>query len=259
MSTDEKPKHNPESVVVAYMHGESVAGRFHQSLVDMVLYDISTSNRTVFGGGGLIEMESGPNLASTRNEIVKRFLSTSSAEWLLTLDTDMTFELDLLDRLMEHADPVKAPIVGALCFSVGEEGVLPTLYDLAGDTDEPQPVRYVEWPENTMMQVFATGAACMLIHRSVLEGIRDYLDPKAPGRVGFSQAWPWYQEIEFYGRRMSEDITLCLRAGVCGFPVYVHTGVQVGHIKKQIFGRKHYAKPADSFSTWPSVTSKPAA
>jgi hypothetical protein len=31
---------------------------------------------------------------------------------------------------------------------------------------------------------------------------------------------------------LSEDITFCLRAQACGFPIYVHTGIKTGHLKQ---------------------------
>lgn len=236
------PEHQRRAVVVGYLHGETVTGRFHASLMDMVLADVTGPGR-ILPHGGLIELESGPNLAAGRNELVMKFLTYSSADWLLMLDADGIFAPDLLERLMEVADEDKAPIVGGLCFSAGTDGVLPTLYDLVGSTEAPQPVRYTEWPENTMFPVFATGAACLLVHRKVLRAIRDYRDPEKPRQFGFSAAYPWFQEIDFYGMRMGEDVTFCLRAGMCGFPVYVHTGIQLGHRKAYTFTSADFYNP----------------
>jgi GT2 family glycosyltransferase len=154
----------------------------------------------------------------------------------------MTFQPDLIEALLEHADPVKAPIVGGLCFSMDNDGKLfPTLYDVIGTEECPEFVRYHEWQPESMMQVFATGAACLLIHRNALRAIRDYRNPERPGQVGFSQAFPWFQETDFYGRAMGEDITFCLRAGRAGLPVHVNTAVKLGHIKEFELTFEHFA------------------
>jgi hypothetical protein len=44
---------------------------------------------------------------------------------------------------------------------------------------------------------------------------------------------PWFAESGSaeLGAEYGEDVTFCLRAGVLGFKLHVHTGVEVGHIK----------------------------
>jgi GT2 family glycosyltransferase len=36
---------------------------------------------------------------------------------------------------------------------------------------------------------------------------------------------------------MGEDLTFCLRAAAAGYPIHVHTGVQVGHMKSTTLGK----------------------
>jgi hypothetical protein len=83
----------------------------------------------------------------------------------------------------------------------------------------------------------------MLIHRDALRKIRDYryIDDSGRPRVGFSQAFPWFQETDFYGRVMGEDITFCMRAGHAGIPIHVNTAVQLGHIKQFELNLEHFA------------------
>lgn len=217
-------------VVVGYCAGPDITREFHRSLVDLLMYDAATT-RHLQDGGGLLDWESGVNVASARNAICEKFLDKSQAEWLWMLDTDMDFRPDTLERLLKEADPEKAPIVGALCFGVDKGMYFPTLYDLTGSEDNPQFVRYDTWAPDSMMQVFATGAACLLIHRSALVAIREFRHPARPQQRGFGDAFPWFQETDFNGRCMGEDITFCLRAGTAGLPVHVNTAVQIGHRK----------------------------
>jgi hypothetical protein len=219
-----------DGVVIGWVRPSHVSGDFSESLLNLQEYDQTHHGRLARGVGGFIRQTSGPNIAGARNELVRLFLANSTAPWLWMVDSDMSFDADILERLLEHADPIKAPVVGALCFSLGDDGMLqPTVFDLVGTEERPEFVRYTELPDDTMVECFATGAACVLIHRTVLEGVRDYRRPD--GGVGFSEAFRWFQEIDFFGRVMSEDVSFCLRARTAGHPVHVYTGAVTGHVK----------------------------
>jgi hypothetical protein len=231
-----------DGVAVSWVRPAQVHGNFMEAVLNLVYYDRDHHNRLAPGKGVLISQVSSANISGARNAICLEFLTNHAAPWLLMLDTDMTFRPDIVEALLEYADPDKAPIVGGLCFSMDNDGKLfPTLYDIIGSTESPEFVRYHEWKPEAMMQVFGTGAACLLIHRDALRAIRDYRDPDEPDRIGFSQAFPWFQETDFYGRVMGEDITFCLRAGRAGLPVHVNTSVQLGHIKQFELNLEHYA------------------
>ncbi len=188
--------------------------------------------------------ESGANVSAPRNEVVKQFLAYGKADWLFMVDTDMTFAPDTVERLLEYADPDAAPIVGGLCFGLNDRGeTVPTLYGLMGDPDDPANLdvtRFDAFPPDAMFQVVATGAACLLIHKTVFERMRDFEHPNRPGKVGFNDAYPWFQELEHDGRPVSEDIAFCWRAGLLQIPVYVNTAVQIGHIKERVLTMESY-------------------
>ena len=69
------------------------------------------------------------------------------------------------------------------------------------------------------MQVAATGAAFLLIHRSVLKAMSDR---------SFNEAFPFFQETQNGPDPVGEDLTFCLRLASLGIPVHVHTGVKIG-------------------------------
>ena len=230
---------NPqEKVVVAYLRPSTVHGAFMECLLDLLLYDIATHQRIVEGGGRL-SFQAGVNLSGPRNEVVKKFLEYGRADWLWMIDSDMTFAPDTVERLLEYADPEKAPIVGGLCFALNNEGdIVPTLYGLDGDPRNPDVTQFNEWPVDAMFQVAATGGACLLVHKSVFERMRDFDHPR--GRRGFNDAYPWFQETEHDGRPVSEDITFCWRAGLMQIPVFVNTSVHIGHIKDRLLTMESY-------------------
>ena len=169
-----------DKVVIGYVHPQEVGAGFCDSMLNLHTYDFANGHyRLLRGpkdthGGGRIGRYSSANVSNARNWVVTTFLESSKAEWLLFIDADMTFEPSLIEDLLENASMTKAPVVGGLCYGV-EDGVLfPTLYGVAQGWEDAagvHTIRYDEYPENTMFQVAATGAACLLIHRTVLEKV----------------------------------------------------------------------------------------
>ncbi len=232
MGNRKKPasaKPSRETVVVGYVHPAEVSAFFHQSMLALALADSCGPRRIV----NIVHEFSSANISHARNEIVRKFLA-GPGDWLLFVDSDMNFEPDLIEALLFNADPTKAPIVGGLCFGTNDGRLFPTLYTLARHGEEIVTIRHTgEIPEATMMQVAATGAAALLIHRSVLAAVEAH---------GFNKTFPWFQETELSGRPCGEDFTFCLRAGQLGFPVYVNTAVEVGHHKSTVLDLATYAK-----------------
>lgn len=218
-------------VAIGYCHPADVSAYFADSLVRTLVADMHGARRIV-DGGARIPKYSSANVSNARNAIVRTFLDELDAEWLWMVDADMHWQPDALDVMLQYADADRAPIVGGLCFGV-EDGVLfPTLYAWTKDDDgQVRVVRYDEFPADAMFQVGATGAAFLLIHRRVLKAMRD---------KGFNRTYPWFQETELGGQGCGEDITFCARAGMLGFPIYVHTGVEVGHHKSHVLTADQY-------------------
>jgi hypothetical protein len=219
-----------DAVVAAYVHGNEVAASWHHAILEVLADDLAGDQRLY--RGGWIAMHAGTNgLTEARNETARTFLAEHRADWLWLTDTDMGFAPDTLTRLMEAADPVERPIVGALCFSQREiEGdgkggyrtaATPTIYDWATiDGRQGFAVRW-DYARDDVVRCGGTGMACILIHRSVFEKIED-----AHGPV-------WYDRVPntSTGQLLGEDLSFCLRAGALNIPVHIHTGVKCTHLK----------------------------
>lgn len=209
----------PQHVAVGYVHGGQVRAEFLTSMLALARKH----------GGVRVDVflaaPSGPNISEARNLVVRRFLEECRAPWLLMTDTDMVFTPADVDALAAAADPVKRPVLGALCYSqdgaTGEKQ--PTMYELVQeDGGQVGFARYKIWPQDACMPVSATGAAFLLMHRDALLAVE-----KASGDV----AAPWFRESVIGAALVGEDMTFCLRAGAAGIPVHVCTGVKVGHMK----------------------------
>jgi hypothetical protein len=209
-----------ESTVIAFIHPGQTSAYFTTSLVGSLLFDRVSSRRVV----NIFNEWSSANVSASRNSIVRKFLDVD-AEWLWFIDADMAWDPDALDALHEVADSESAPIVGGLCFGASHDVLWPTIYQLGEVDGKPTTVRVEDYPPDALVQVAATGAAFLLIHRSALEAIRDR---------EFNRTFPWFQETELNGQPVGEDLTFCLRAGMVGLPVFVNTAVKVGHHKSHL-------------------------
>lgn len=239
-----RSKHD-QKVAVAYPHPGHVHAKFHQSLLNMFIVDACGGtlpdgrkvggHRRIVAGGAHIPISSGAVIARARNRLVVEFLKLDGIDWLLMIDTDMTFAPDLIEMLVSAAHPTERPVVGGLCFQFAQDKprkFWPTLYAWLPETTRLR--RLTQYLDNTLVPVAATGAACLLIHRTVLEAMRAKYPPPRP----------WFDETPFYehdadgkpilesGDEYSEDITFSLRVQACGFPVFVHTGIKLGHVKE---------------------------
>lgn len=218
-----------DKVCVAWITHRSPEPQFVKSLVNLCAYDARRGGHVMFGGAHLYR--SAGTLLAKRNQVVRDFLALDGIDWCLLLDDDMTFDPDLLERLLAAADAKERPIVGGLCFSMmhgDEQQIVPTLYGFRADGDGL--VRGMHYPPDQLTPVAGTGAACLLVHRRVFESIRDAKD--AEGKLRFPPPWPWFADMPTAtGDAMSEDLVFCLRAGALGFPVHVDTRAKTGHVK----------------------------
>lgn len=217
-----------ETVVIAYVHPGQTSSYFTTSLIGSLLYDRATSQRIV----NVLEEWSSANISASRNELTRRFVDETDADWLLWVDADMAWHPDALEQLLASADPTERPVLGGLCFGALHDELFPTIYHLTElESGGFSTIRVLDYPKDALIRCTATGAAFLLIHRSALEAIRGH---------GFNRTFPWFQETENAGQPVGEDITFCLRAGLLGIPVHVNAAVKVGHHKSTLLTEERF-------------------
>lgn len=231
------------AVQVAYLHSGHVSHSWHTSMMAMLAYD-KTVGLNVITALPFAVSCSGPNsLPEGRNLAVSHFLDKTDSEWLFFVDTDMGFKPESMEALLLAADPVERPVVGGLCFALkhmgpdGQGGFnvrpIPTLFSWANHPRQGLGFanRFI-YPPETLVQVAGTGAAFLLIHRSVLEAIRE------------DEGDRWF-DLRTYedGTSVSEDLSFCWRAGKLKKRIFVHTGVKVTHHKEIWLGEGDYSMP----------------
>jgi hypothetical protein len=231
------------SVAIGYPHSSRVSHSWHASVMNMIAYDKSMGLNLI-GSIPFAVSCSGPNsLVEGRNMIVENFLDKTDAEWLFFIDTDMGFQADALERLVLAADPVERPVVGGLCFAMKHMGEdhrggfkvmpVPTLFMFA--KNDKQGVGFANrfiYPRDTMVQVAGTGAAFLLIHRSVLDAMRADFGDK------------WFDFVQYGdGTTVSEDLSFCWRLAQLKVPLFVNTAVKVTHHKELWLSEEDYNQP----------------
>jgi len=235
------------SVTLAYVHPNEIAHSWHESVMNLISWDMAHDGRLMRGGWLGIRCYGADGIAGARDKAVAQFLAESNVEWLWWVDTDMGFAPDTLDRMLAVADPVERPIVGALCFAQKQHTtdgmggwvttLVPTVYDWVeiNDGGEQGFRSRLEYPVNTLLRCAGTGAACILIHRTVLAQVVEkfgacYERAKNPTT----------------GQRIGEDLSFCMRAGALDIPVYVHTGIRTSHFKPEWISEEQFWRALDA-------------
>lgn len=228
------------AVAIAYVHDHEVSSCWHHSIIELLAHDLG-GHGYVFRGGWVAIRYGTDGLVEGRNMAVRTFLDSKQAEWLWWTDTDMGFEGDVIDRLMEAADPAERPVVGALCFSQREHGsdgrggwrtsAVPTIYDWGAVGEQTGFAVRWDYERDRLNRCAGTGSACVLIHRSVFE------------RVG-ERFGAWYDRVPNHstGQLVSEDLSFCMRLGALDIPVHVHAGVRASHHKAVWLDEEDYIR-----------------
>ena len=156
-----------------------------------------------------------------RNQLVRYALEKGGYDYILWLDSDMTFEPDLLARLMkdmETEEGQKRQAVTGLCFG-RRPPFKPCIYKALdvqqqGQMIHPKCENYFEYPRDQIFEVAACGFACVLMRMDVLEAMGIYGVPFFP--VG----------------GLGEDLTFCWRAIKLDIKFHCDSRLKIGHIMR---------------------------
>jgi hypothetical protein len=243
------------SVAIGYCHPDVWLGAplFYRCLKDTFRADRHGARRI---GDREIEV-AGSQIDQERNDIVAAFLAhPDRPAWLLMIDADMTWTPDDVTKILEAADEKERPVMGGLCFAERRQNrgqLWPTLMvfvpgpggvGVAGVKDMD------DWPRGEVCKVDSTGAAFLLVHRSVYEQMAVRAGPDHPA--------PWFAVTYLPKARLAEDVTFCMRCRGLGIPIHVHTGVSIGHVKARELNEAMFdAQQATQREAEPLLTAVP--
>jgi hypothetical protein len=228
-----------ERLVISWVDPGNVSGRFTDNLLRW-LYDdehaVDEGRSATYRIAGHIRLETGPRLAPARNTIVRQFLSNAAyadVEWLLMIDSDMTFPVNFIETLMTDVRTeegnIKRPVVGGLYFGGGHGVIFPVMYNMVdAKLNDGNPVKHVtDFTPGEIIPVDACGTGALLMHRGLLEYLATLHEEPAPW---FAESMYKPEGAEF-GQEFGEDFTFCMRVRQQEVPIYVNTGAVAGHVK----------------------------
>ena len=148
-------------------------------------------------------------------------------DYILWVDSDMTFPPDALLRLLEDAQSNGAEYVSGLCFS----RKLPTVpvickkltWEKRGESGvvHDQDI-YLDYPKDALFEVDASGAAFCLVKVSLIREVAEHF------RMSPFHPLPF----------MGEDYSFCWRAKQLGKKLYCDSRVKIGHVGTMIFDER---------------------
>lgn len=190
----EKPK-----VAILIPSHDHWSGDFGMALASMVPTALHAARV------GLLN-EKSSMITSARNNLAQRALTEFEADYMLWIDSDMTFPPDLLQRLMAHDRDI--------CGATYCRRVPP--YNLLGD-------ELGDGAEHGLVEMRTMPGGCMLVKADVYRKLK----------------WPWYWETYnvVHGERKigSEDYQFCMKAIKAGYKIWCDMDVtrEIGHIGSQ--------------------------
>lgn len=149
---------------------------------------------------------------ANRNKIVTNFLSSNS-EWLLQIDTDMVFNSDLIDKLLLLASKKEAKIVSGWAMNIIKGKYVPVIYQRNGDR-----YKHILPTANQYISVDAVGTACIMIHRTVFEKLKNT-----------SQNWFYFDN--YNEELIGEDLVFCNNARLANYEIWIDTNLKLKHMK----------------------------
>ena len=163
-----------------------------------------------------IKLLKGTLVYDARNQLMEYALKTGGYDFILWLDSDMTFEPDLLEWLMEDIEGKQ--MVTGLCFG-RRPPFNPCIYkevrvDQEGLGYMPHAENYFDYPRDQLFEVEGCGFACVLMRVDMLDAMSIYGVPFFP--------------IAGLG----EDLAFCYRAKKLDFSLWCDSRLKIGHIMR---------------------------
>jgi GT2 family glycosyltransferase len=186
--------------------------------------------------GPFVRVKGSGLLSKQRNRVVKQFLDGTKSDWLLLIDSDEQLTLEAFDKLLETAHDKERPVVAGLVFAgFGVEGApypkpVPAIFQDAPEGFLP----LYKYDKDSVFEIDAAGTGCLLIHRSVLEKMRETADKNQ------GTDWCWFWDGPVDGNWIGEDLLFCRRIRALGFPIYVNTGAILPHQKSYWLDERHH-------------------
>jgi len=219
-----------ETVTIGWCDNGMADGKFAEGLLGVTLaapangMKISHSVRVA-----------GNQIARQRQRLLDHWYDSNLSDWILWIDSDIVLNLDALYLLWHAADSEKFPVVSGVYFISKEpEGTtmrpFPCVFKDLGDKS----IQYIHpLPEMELVECDLAGFGILMMHRSVVEKMREKLSSKA----FFTEEHGDGDDTNFVG----EDIVFFRKMKEAGIQLHAHTGALVKHMKRFSLDYGYYA------------------
>lgn len=164
----------------------------------------------------------GSLIYESRNTLAKQAIATK-ADYIMWLDSDMTFAPDTMTRLQQHMEEGK-DIVTGLYFR-RRPPFTPVLFKTLEriDEDSAKHENYDDYPDNSLFEIGGCGFGCVMTRTSVLEDV-------------FLNYHKCFDPVCSIG----EDLAFCLRARELGYKIYCDSTIKCGHVGQLVVDESVY-------------------
>jgi len=198
-----------------------------ESVLAMLSYNASIRLDTsiIFAEGTLV--------TTVRSRLVQEFMKKNCSH-LCFIDSDMTFEPNYLQKLIDHK---KSVVCGVAKVRGGKSW---NIFTRDGVTGKYRPHAEVG---DDLIEIDATGCACIMIEKSV---IKEILDTKTSATKDWSKLHEKYEGNMIVKETLfnlskdrllfnsigekSEDVLMCEYIKKCGYNIYADCSLKFGHI-----------------------------
>ena len=161
-----------------------------------------------------------PYLVQARSLLLHQFLAMSEGTHLLWVDADMAWEWDSIPKLLDTGhDVIGAPYMNRheIRNTHSEKNGMPLFDDV--------------------VEVDGAGTGFLMLSRRAAQLLSDMATESITFEicgqdVTVPQATP--VKTSATGKLMTEDIALCRALAAKGYPTYLHIGLKVGHLRREL-------------------------
>jgi hypothetical protein len=217
-----------ETITLGWCDSGTVEGRFTSGIANTII----EASKIKINIENTIRVN-GNQIARQRQSLFDYWADLSKSEWLLWVDSDIVIDQHIIKMLWDVADKKTKPIVTGTYFvsNQNEQSLMepvPSLYMETGDEFQTKIIHPL--PENKVIPVDLAGFGLMLMHRSIINPVRE----AAGGYSVFGEKQnPGVQFV-------SEDVAFCRYVKKAGIQLYAHTGALVPHMKTFSFDKNYY-------------------
>ena len=162
-------------------------------------------------GDTVVGFEIGSLVYFSRNNLAKEAIK-AEADWVLWLDSDMTFPPDLLQRMLKTCEENGLDFLSGLYFRRNPP-YSTVLYDRLEATDKGASYTTLESVPDGLFEIGGCGFGGVLMKTDVLMDVMGKFK-----RI--------FDPLDGLG----EDLSFCWRARQCGYKLYCDASLEMGHV-----------------------------